>query len=391
MASASEVDTQSMSLGKTKSYIKNKVQLSMKENKNGGKTSALWLAGPAGIGKSDIFEQICIDEKWGLSVQYMATLMLEQITGLPNITDKNSMFTKWTCPEIFNMSYLRVKPKDMDKDPILLFLDDAHLCNKSVQAYMFQLFTYRALHSHKLPKNIVIVLAGNRSEDKAGFQQILAPISNRLYFINVKADADDWVSNFAIKNEIRPHTISAVQHYPNWLLKEPLESGPWTSPRSLTYMANELDYLQNSVNRDLTREELTIIAVGHLGPEVGKEYVKFETTLVKWEPEKILKGIKQVTVKNLNRTECYTLLSALVNEVLRTLRLSKYKVDKPIDSMLKIFTKIILDISKTAQEIIPLGLKILILGERNDNKKKVIVTTRLLKEKKLINLVTDLL
>lgn len=386
-----QVNTKSIKLNDAKKYIENKVQISLEETKRNGKTSAIWIAGSAGIGKSDIMEQICIVNEWGLSVQYMATMMLEQITGLPNITEKGAKFTNWTCPEIFNMTHLRVKPKNIDSSPILLFLDDAHLCNKSVQAYMFQLFTYRALHSHTLPKNVVIVLAGNRSEDKAGFQQILAPITNRLYFVNVKAEADDWIKNFAIKNGVRPHTIAAIQHYPDWLQKEPMESGPWTSPRSLTYMAKELDGMEKNQGREVNQQELTIIANGHLGTEVGKDYIKFELSLVKWEPEKILKGIKSIKVSTLNRTECYTLLCSLVNEVLRALRLNKFKIDKPLDEMLKRFTKIILDIAKTAQEIVPLGLKLLILGEKNDNKKKVIVTNRLLKEEKLINLVTDLL
>ena len=69
-----------------------------------------------------------------------APFEFHQITGLPKaLTDANQDEAIWTKPQVFSLNNLHVGCQDIDKDPIILFLDDAHLCNKSIQSYMFQL------------------------------------------------------------------------------------------------------------------------------------------------------------------------------------------------------------------------------------------------------------
>ena len=203
--------------------------------------SILWLSGPPGIGKSDLMRQFCQQKGYGLKVVYMATLMLEQITGLPMVQDAgNGKQVRWSCPEIFNFDVLEIAPANSNV-PIILFLDDAHLCNRQIQAYLFQLLTYRTIHDHRLPERVAMVLAGNRSTDRADFHEILAPVANRIFFVDLRPDVDQWTRDFALQMGLRQDVITFLQHYPEYFLGTPMESQAWSSPRSWTYAFHTFD------------------------------------------------------------------------------------------------------------------------------------------------------
>jgi len=171
----------SLNISEVIPYITRHMTISRESAGNSGSRSILWLSGPSGIGKSDMIRQFCRKRGYGLKVVYMATMMLEQITGLPLVREnKNGNSIRWSRPEILNFETLEISPAANDS-PIVLFLDDAHLINRQIQAYLFQLLTYHTIHDHRLPEQAVMLLAGNRSVDRAGFQEILAPVANRIF------------------------------------------------------------------------------------------------------------------------------------------------------------------------------------------------------------------
>jgi hypothetical protein len=381
-----------------KDYISNHVKMRQSSQEQEFGHSVLWISGSPGIGKSDLLEQICRDNQWGLSVAYVATMQLEQVTGLPRVSSHNpllewfsdfcdsagkitvgekeielpkfiapkeKMYTEWSLPELFSFQNLRVLPKHPDKDPMILLLDDAHLINKAMQGYMFQLLTYRSIHGHKLPDNVSIIMAGNRSDDKAGFQQILAPVANRIFFIDVKNEAQEWVRNYAVKNDVRNDIISFIQYYPKQLQSTPMESRAWASPRSWTYASRTLDEYETNYKK-LDNEVIFQIMKGHVGDEYATKFLEYRTLLMQWDCEGILTGKTKVDWDKIkaSKIDAYALLTACTNELMKRLKPKKFKVGKE-DKVYVDGYKIIIDkMTEAARAIVPLGLKMLIFGEK---------------------------
>lgn len=377
----------SLNLNKAASFISRSVVLQLDANRNGHLTSMPWLSGSPGIGKSEAVRQICRHKGWGLKVVYMATIMLEQITGLPKIgkeEDTGSEFIRWSRPEIFNFNHLEVVP-DSDQHPIMLFLDDAHLCNRQIQAYMFQLLTYRSIHDHRLPENVAIVLAGNRGNDKAGFQEILAPVANRIFFINIHADIEQWVENYAVSNTIRSDIITFLQNYPECLIGKPLESGAWPSPRSWSYASMTLD----SFGAPLTDQVIFTVLTGHVGTEATTRFIEYHELYAKWMPAEILNGHNSIRFKSLSKVQCYALLSSCVTYLLKKLREDKFKMTKFMEQLIDNFGSIVVEMIRYHKEIVPLGLKLLLLGERAETGRTKIIQ-RLTSDRQIIQELFDI-
>ena len=321
-------------------------------------TSKMWISGGPGIGKSEIIKEICQKHGFGFVVKYLGTMALEQITGMPSKKkdDDPSPYTKWDTPEIFNFEEMDYTPDNMvdGETPIVLLLDDAHLCNKMVQNYMFQLLTYRGIHGHKLPRNVAILLAGNRSDDRAGFCQILAPVSNRIDFLDVKGDVEDWVTNYAIKNDVRYDIISYLRNNDTSFYTTPMESCAWASPRSWVYLSQSLTTFEETHGR-VSDLDLIRLAAGHVGQEVAGGYVEFVKLVMKYDGEKILNGEEEFNVPE-EKIEAYALLSAVSGVYMRYMKKDNYDIARVNQQHMKSMVKVLKNIGNKHSQIVPITL-----------------------------------
>jgi hypothetical protein len=357
------IQTNTLTLNESKKYIINNIKEQIRCLKTGDRCSVVLISGPPGIGKSDLMEQIASELGFGLNAQYLGTMLIEQF-GMPLPTLKeNSRFQKWSDPDFYSIENLRVQPKSSDM-PIILFMDDIHLATKTIQTYFFQLLTYRSIHNKKMPDNFVMVGAGNRAKDRAGAQAILAPIVNRFYFLDIEANANDWVKNFAIPNNVRQDIISFIEIYPDLLMSEPLESQPWASPRSWTYFSQELNQME--IEHDLDISALTTIGKGHIGVEYTTRFIEFVKLYMDWNPSQFLiKGVKLPSIKDNSKIQNYTLMAAIIGEFLKNVRNENWNLqDKSIKSQIKVVQQLFDGILEQCPEIAPLGLRSLILSDK---------------------------
>ena len=350
----------SLNISEVIPYVTRHMVLGRKSACNGENLSILWLSGPSGIGKSEMIRQFCRKKGYGLKVVYMATMMLEQITGLPLVREGgNGKSIRWSRPEILNLETLEFPPAENDS-PIVLFLDDAHLINRQIQAYLFQLLTYRTIHDHRLPKQAVILLAGNRSVDRAGFQEILAPVANRIFFVELRADVDQWVEDFAAPMSIRRDITTFLKRYPEYFLGTPRESEAWPSPRSWTYASLTLD----ASGKNLDENTLFTVLRGHVGTEAATRFLEYHKLFVKWDPRQILLAKQMLEIDQLNKIEAYALLSACVTYILTHLRETNFQTNPELEQELGGLIVLVSEMSKFHREIVPLGLKTLLLSEK---------------------------
>lgn len=271
-------------------YIDNNSKLQLLSVKNNITSPKLFIQGKPGIGKSDIVRSFCESRGYGLVVKYMSNMLYEMMTGLP-IADtlKVDQEAQWSKPNLFSFTNFAYKPNekpfDINKTPIVLLIDDVHLCDKNTQKFLFQLLTYRSINDYTLPDNVIIILAGNRIIDKAGAHPIPAPICNRLIFVDVVCSSDDWIKNFAIKHNIRHDIVTYIKQYGNSvLIGEPVESMPWPSPRSWTFLSQSLDCFDN-----LTLDDVRVISNGLIGIESTNKFIMYCKLFSRWNFDKLIK------------------------------------------------------------------------------------------------------
>ena len=382
-------DSNELTLNDAIPYIKNNINIQNKFVKDDKPCPVIFISGAPGIGKSDLLTQIAEELHMGLNPQYLGTMLVEQF-GMPlPMLDTKSDFQKWSQPDFFSVDNLRVKPKvgvpcskmtvgthSLDRKipttawepcedgPVILFMDDLHLATKTIQTYFFQLLTYRSIHNKKMPDNFVMVAAGNRSIDRAGAQPIMAPIVNRFYFVDVKATADDWLKNFAIPKQLRQDVISFIEFYPDLLQSEPLESKPWASPRSWTYFSDSMNEYEIN-GKELNVSEIITLGRGHIGQDYTTKFVEYVKLFSQWDPESYLTGrLPLPDIKTLTKIECYTFMSSIVAGLLKNLRSSDFNLkDDSLMKQVNIVKKIFDLLADHCKEIIPLGMRTLIVSE----------------------------
>lgn len=317
-----EMNSNAIKLNDVKDYVKSNVMLQVAQLA----APRLAIQGAPGCGKSDLMRQICEENGWILSVKYLSNMSLEQITGLPCKVENGSTAI-WTKPELFNFTNPEYAPKGANDDTIkILLIDDFHLADRTMQKYLFQLLTYKSLNGYHLPKNTAIILAGNRNIDKAGAQPIPAPVCNRMMFVEVKADAEDWLKNFAMKHGVREDICTYIMNNSEGRLNsEPIETAAWASPRSWTYLSYQMDAYEKAYGK-IDLDNLKIMATGLIGAENAAKFIEYHELFAKWDYNKLFAmSFKNATAEyakeiKKNPTDAYAIIASGVSWVIE-----KYK------------------------------------------------------------------
>lgn len=329
-------NSNAIKLNAVKDYVKANVSLQCSQLH----APRLAIQGPPGAGKSDIIREICEENGWTLSVKYLSNMSLEQITGIPCKVESGSTAI-WSKPELFNFDfpeyatdeYLAGNEDVQNSIPKILLIDDFHLADRIMQRYLFQLLTYKSLNGYKLPPNTAIILAGNRNTDKALANPIPAPVCNRLMFIEVKSDLQDWLNNFAIKHGVRTDITSYLYQFgEDRLASEPLESGAWASPRAWTYLSYQMDAYEKMFGK-LSISELKNMASGLIGTENAGKFIEYRELFAKWNFNELKNmGTKAAFKKfesevNNNITDVYAIISAGTSWLLTVYKNKDYDIE----------------------------------------------------------------
>ena len=339
----SNVMTCEIPLNEIKQYILANVELQRQDLA----TARLLMQGAPGSGKSDIMRQICEENGWVLSVKYLSNMSLEQVTGIPCRVESGET-ASWTRPELFTFNnpeyapeaYLQAEKEyaaaktpeekaaaDETKNKFtkVLLIDDFHLADRIMQKYLFQVLTYKSLNGYSLPPNTAILLAGNRSTDKALANPVPAPIMNRMSVFQVTTTPEDWLENFAFKNNVRGDICSFIHRRGEFLAQEPIESAAWASPRSWTFLSRQMDVFEKMFG-SLEINKLKELANGLIGPECTSEFIAYRELFAKWDFDQLSK----MTIENLipmfedeasnNPTSVYAIVTSAVNWMIQTFR-----------------------------------------------------------------------
>ena len=222
------------------------------------------VSGSPGLAKSSVVRQLC-DTK-GYRMVDIRCSMLEptDFRGLPYVSDGNVC---WGKPSQL--------PED-DGVVTVLFLDEFTQASKQVQAACLQLVLDRAFGDFALPTNTLIVLAGNKSSDRAGCTGLISPMANRLCIVEVEMDLESWLP-WAYSHGVRKEVCGFIEMCPQHLSPgvPKVDGTPFPTPRSWEMLSrfDEPDY--DIIN-------------GLIGPAVAPSYWGWLSVFGKFDLPKML-------------------------------------------------------------------------------------------------------
>lgn len=246
---------------------------------------ALMLYGAPGIGKTSLLQGLghhegLLDwssEQAGRPVDELPVVTLsapelnvEDLLGVPTVEDlvrnlpqggtRAFKVTRWALPALFDPTR-----------PFILFIDEPNRCEPAVRNALFQLITGRTTTSgFELPKGSVVVMAGNRLEDRAGVRILDTAFNNRCGHFELKVDADAWLDWAQGQSGFSALVRAFIGRHPNYLVRfNPTSPHPQqATPRTWAALGLALEKAPEPL-----RDKL---AVGLLGPETGQLFKAFQ-------------------------------------------------------------------------------------------------------------------
>jgi hypothetical protein len=267
----------------------------------------VFLWGPPGIGKSELVEGIT-EELDGLMIDLrLGQMEPTDIRGIP-------FYNK----EIGKMDW--APPIDLPDEEtasqypvVVLFLDELNSAAPSVQAAAYQLILNRRVGKYRLPKNVVMVAAGNRESDKGVTYRMPTPLANRFIHLEMKTDFAAYQNK--IHQDVVGYLSFAKQDLYDFDSKS--SSRAFATPRTWTFVS---ELLQNDDGDD---ETLTNLIAGTVGEGLAVKFMahrKISSRLPR--PEDILAGkvheleIKEVSAMySLVISMCYELKDAVARKI----------------------------------------------------------------------------
>jgi len=141
----------------------------------------------------------------------------ELIRKLPDGSQKAFKVTRWATPAALDPTR-----------PFVLFIDEPNRCEPSVRNALFQLITGRTTSGgFCLPRGSVVVMAGNRLEDRAGVRSMDTAFSNRCAHFELLVDPEAWLDWAAQQQGFSPIVRAFLARHPGYLCRfDPASPSP---------------------------------------------------------------------------------------------------------------------------------------------------------------------
>lgn len=226
----------------------------------GQMTTSWMLHGRPGIGKTEIVQQLAQETGSTLFDLRLTTIEPQDLRGLP-FYDHDTKRTIWYPPEDL--------PADPAK-PAILFLDELTAAAPALQPTVYGLLQERRVGQHVLPASTFIVAAGNTVEDGAIAYEMGTALSDRLVHLSVRAEATDWIANYAVPQGLHPSVTAFIRTRPDLLdtTGDALRKGQMIActPRSWARVSALMAAVPDKALRD-------VLIAGTLGDAAAAEFI----------------------------------------------------------------------------------------------------------------------
>jgi len=272
----------------------------------------VFLWGPPGIGKSELVADIT-EELGGAMIDLrLGQMEPTDIRGIPFYNKDNGKMD-WAAP-----IDLPTEEFAADYPVVVLFLDEMNSSAPSVQAAAYQLILNRRVGKYHLPKNVVLVAAGNRESDKGVTYRMPTPLANRFIHQEMKCDFSSW-QEWAVNKNIHKDVVGYLSFAKQDLYDFDAKSASraFATPRSWTFVSELLE------DEDGDDDTIMNLIAGTVGEGLAVKFMAHRKVAGRMpRPEDILSGKeKELEVKEVSAmyslviSMCYELKAAIEKKV----------------------------------------------------------------------------
>lgn len=216
--------------------------------------------GQPGVGKSDVARQV--GKKTGRPVIDIRLLLKDptDLGGLP-----------YFCPETNMMRYAQpseLPNKDGPFANAIILLDELSSAPAAVQAAALQLVLERRVGEYELPEGVMIMAAGNRSNDGTVHASMPQPLRNRFRHYTMVVDSESWL-NWAREYSVDTAVQSFIKGNPDDLNRFDAKNKhayAYATPRTWKFVSDEIKKVKmlrskghNVSDADLFRRIATLV------------------------------------------------------------------------------------------------------------------------------------
>lgn len=225
---------------------------------NSGVPMMLW--GSPGIGKSEAVADFCTTENIHFEDIRLAQIESIDLRGTP-AADKIEGKTKderakwyavWAVPDFLQRAY----EATAQGKRVLFFFDELNLGDQSCMKAAYQFINERRLGQHELPKDAIIICAGNFLHDGGLTTEMPKPLANRLMHVEVKTSVSDFLA-YGARKSMHPAVLAfihrdnaALNIYSNAEERSAMVDDPehlaFNTPRSYTRFSHVLQEIDRS-------------------------------------------------------------------------------------------------------------------------------------------------
>lgn len=277
-------------------------------------TRPVFIWGAPGIGKSALVEKFAKEVGLPCVSLLGSQLAPEDIIGIPRINGDTSEFLP---PKIIAR-----------KEPYVLFLDELNSASQDVQRSFYSLIHERRIGEYHLPEGSVVIGAGNRLQDSAIVKTMSSALINRMFHVQLKADAKQWL-HWAYDNNIHPWVTDYITQRPDHLFAEPPKTEePYSTPRSWHLLSDALKEY-GAGDKEISDETLRMLTYGCISVKHAGMFVAYTKQLGNRHLlNDIFKGEANFPSRPEDRDVLYFLAQSFRAKLLHELPQSKNKMNK---------------------------------------------------------------
>lgn len=255
--------------------------------------------GPPGIGKSDII--FLMGQLMNRPVIDVRLAMWDptDLKGLPYLDKENGVMLWAPSGEL---------PSDPNSWAIL-FLDELPSAPPSVQNAAYQLILNRRIGQYVLPKNVLIVAAGNREGDRGHVHRMLAPLASRFTHYELASNDFEGFLKWGIEHDLEGDLLGFLMCNKSLLFNFDPNSSSYTFMCPRTWSFADKFLKQNKKNPDPKVLEANLYgSVGDAGAAALLAHMQYKDVLP--DPKEVITGKHKEALRT---TEVAAMWSLLIN------------------------------------------------------------------------------
>lgn len=229
----------------------------------------LMVVGQFGAGKTNAIEQFAKEEGCMLHPVLLGQYDTVDLKGTPWTKKISNNFEATVWHPAVTLPF-EGNPNFPDDKPIILFLDERTSASIPVMGVCYELVDKKRVGEFPLKKNVFIVSAGNREQDKGIVNREPLPLCNRETRVELAIDVNEWCE-YAMAQGWPAIGIAFIRWRKDYLCSyDPTKSDKVVAtPRS---WEKALKYFADPNMDDLVKE---IAIAGTIGAGIGAEFWEF--------------------------------------------------------------------------------------------------------------------